>query len=290
MKSIERSAIYFEALLYAFIIFCAALVWRGETVLQIIGGIGLAGISWAALIEPHLLITRKDTVKNKELNGLRMGLVSDIHVGVYRSRRSVERIVKKINKLEPDALLIPGDFLYGRAKDFAKELAPLAKLNIPFYFTLGNHDHVCDSGKAGAELLRKTLISFGGVDLNNRSERFNEKLWIAGVDDNYLGRDDLGSALLSIPKNKEIILLAHSPDIVDDSRTQQVSLIVSGHTHGGQIRMPWGIVPQVVPVKNKKYDRGYFPEKKLIVTSGAGETGTRCRFLNPPEIRIISFK
>ena len=285
-----QSAVFFEIFLWVVVVTCILFVWKGNIPFRVLGILGICGIIWGGIIEPFLLVVRINVIEERSLSGLRLGIISDIHVGPYVSMKKVKKIIDKLNKTRVDMVLIPGDFLHGKASDYADLLEPLSGLNMPFYVTLGNHDHRCDSGNAEPNILRQKLKYFGGMELNNSSLQIKKGIWLAGVDDNYLGFDNLDSAFSGIPEDAFVILLAHSPDIIRKKESQRASLIISGHTHGGQIRMPWGSIPIVIPAKEKKYDRGYFSEKKLLVTSGVGEVGTRIRFLNPPELRVVTFK
>lgn len=246
-------------------------------------------IIWGSFIETSRLVVQEDIISSVSLEGLSIGVVSDFHVGFFTSYERVEKVVTRLNELEPDMVLIPGDFLYGLAEDFVDDLESLSRLNMPVFAILGNHDHCFKMRDPGVDLLRKKLKLFGVRELRNEAVRFSDNVWIVGVDDNYLGFDDLGMAFSGVPDDVATILIAHTPDIVQKKIALRANFIVAGHTHGGQIRMPWGSIPFVIPVKNTAQDQGLFLHKKLLVSSGVGESGTRVRFLNPPEIRLVHF-
>ncbi len=278
-----------ELLLLSVSVFFLFLVYKGNTEFRVVGTIGLLCILWGSFIEPLLLVIRKNVFQEDSLQGLRIAVISDLHIGIFCSKKNLARIVRKLNTLDVDAVLIPGDFLYGKAIDFAGELEPLSHIKAPVFVTLGNHDHIFKGKDSGISFLRKKLVSFDVRELKNEAIKFKENIWFVGVDDNDSGFDDLLIAFQNVPENAATILLAHSPDILQEKLSARANFIITGHTHGGQIRMPWGSIPFVIPINDSTYDRGLFSEKKLLVTSGIGMVGIHARFLNPPEIRIISF-
>jgi len=241
--------------------------------------------------EPQKLVVREFQIEIPTLPHLRIAVIADIHVGPYKKTDWVQKIVEKLNKLEDiDVLLISGDFVFGGAEKYVSELSPLKDLQIPQkFFTLGNHDHdiVEPRNTIQSEAVSTALRDLGLIELKNDRFFWEEKnMWIAGVDDNDLGYDDLGEAVGNV--EQPFILLAHSPDIVD-KMTNQANLIVSGHTHCGQIRLPWlGALPFTIPSHNgKKLERWWYPEKNIFLTCGVGEVGPRARLLNPPEIVVL---
>ncbi|MBI4133406.1 hypothetical protein HY478_02215 [Candidatus Uhrbacteria bacterium] len=121
-------------------------------------------------------------------------------------------------------------------------------------------------------------------------EKDGAKLAIVGADDLWFGDTDLEAATAGIPEDVPRILLAHNPDIVYALGDQKFDGILAGHTHGGQIRLPWiGAVPSIPTVLGRAYDRGVFDWRgmPLLITQGIGETGPRARLLAPPEVMII---
>ena len=134
-----------------------------------------------------------------------------------------------------------------------------------------------------SEEVSALLSKFGLTVLKNKNIFWPEKnTWIVGLDDNYWGFHDLKKAFSDVPKNTPTILLAHSPDIVDElTEDRKPNLILSAHTHCGQIRLPFlGALPFTIPTQNgKKFEGGLYDlgKTKLFVTCGVGETGTRAR-------------
>lgn len=264
-------------------------LWKCSSRIRYIGGVVFLCLIWGCFIEPSRLVVREHVISEVSLQGLRVGVISDLHVGFFTSHSRIEKVVRRLNSLELDVVLIPGDFLYGTAHDFGNELQALSHLEVPVFATLGNHDHRFKGQDPGAKLLRKQLQEFGVIELENTAMSFQENIWIVGVDDDYLGFDDLKHAFHEVPENAATLLLAHTPDIIQKLPSRRANFIVTGHTHGGQIRAPWGSIPFVIPVNDPSYDQGVFESEKLLVSSGVGESGTRARFLNPPEIQVLEF-
>jgi len=246
---------------------------------------------YGSYVEPRKLVVNEFHIEVLDLPHLRIAVVVDIHVGPYKKSDWTQKIVEKLNELKDiDVLVIPGDFVFGGAKTYAPELAPLKDIKIAKKFaTLGNHDHdiVEPRNTVQSKIVSDALRSLGIIELKNSRYFWEEKnMWIAGVDDNDLGYHDLAKAVGDI--EQPFILVAHSPDIVDEVKNKP-DLVISGHTHCGQIRLPWlGALPFTIPSKNgKKLERWWYQDKSVFVTCGVGEVGPRARLLNPPEIDVL---
>lgn len=309
--------------------------WKRQSATRYLGlsvfflGCILAGI-WAIAVEPYRIVVRDFELRDTGLPPMRIVVVADFHLRAGKSEKFVNRVVEKINQQAPDVILIPGDFLTSSAKTYVPKLAGLAHIKAPAYYVMGNHDYKIN-GKTSSkrvETLRKSLQAAELIELRNDSFFLAHKnISIAGVEDNYLRFDDLESALQKI-KDEPFILLAHSPDVVDEffplinnvskqitapffkGRTEEgfilkknpsptlplekeggikPNLIISGHTHCGQVRVPFiGALPGVIPTENgKKYDRHWYADPHLFVTCGVGESGPAVRFMNPPEVVVL---
>jgi len=269
-------------------------------------------VFYGSFIEPRIL-----TVKNEsfELTGLdqplRVALLSDLHIGPYKGAGWVEEVVKKTNELKPDLVLLLGDYVMGR-EGKVEQLAFLGKLESKFgtFAVLGNHDYDADR----SEEVKQALESLGIKVLVNTSVPINlsdgSVLWLAGVGD--LWNDaDLAETLSGRTEAEQVILMSHNPDVVLSPETGIVDLVLSGHTHGGQIRLPWiGSVSKVPTKLGRSFAAGWFEQKSLgfsypdsfiaddyivntipfFITSGLGEMGPRARLFNPPEVVILELK
>lgn len=255
---------------------------------------------WSNFIEPNLLFVNHQTFTIEGLSGLKVVFVGDFHVKPHQKNR-LKYVVRKINEQHPDLILSTGDFVSGHyaghslpIEDIAKELANL-KSKYGFYAVLGNHDWW-----QGGEKIQKVLEQNGVIVLNNASRKLNlngKTLYISGVEDMGTRQVDLVKALKNT--NRPAILLTHTPDIfpfvtnnANSKITDKVSLTLAGHTHGGQVNLPF-LGALIVPSGyGNKYAKGLIEEndKKMFVTKGVGTSILPIRFNCAPEIVVIDFK
>lgn len=212
--------------------------------------------------------------------------LSDIHHGLFTPLAEVERVVELANLLEPDLVALTGDFV-SFSHSYAWPVAEwLSRLRARFgiFAVLGNHDH-----RAGADTVTQALRHYGVEVLSNRNVpiRSNGSLFhLAGVDDMSYRRDDLARALHGIPRAAACVLLSHNPRILRAAAARGVDLVLSGHTHGGQV---------MLPKLRAFYDRkGLFPrgwdragETHLYVSRGIGTVVVPLRIGCPPEIPLF---
>ncbi|MFS8183576.1 metallophosphoesterase [Pseudovibrio denitrificans] len=271
----------------------------------------LLGI-YAVFVEPWLppKITQHKVVVSPDALGqkpLRVVVLTDLHAcWPWMRPERIKRIVERANSLEPDLITLLGDFHTAMHPPFAKPLTaaadwaqPMERLKAPLgvFGVLGNHDWL-----EGGEEAREALEASGVTVLENKAQRVstrgNSHVWIIGLDDQYGEacqlhgkgrRDDLEVALSQVEDDMAPrILLAHEPDIFLEAK-KSVDLTLSGHTHGGQVRLPF-IGALTIPSRlDRKYAKGAFEENgsTLIVSSGLGCSGLPIRFMCPPELLLI---
>ncbi len=230
--------------------------------------------------------------------GFRIVQLSDIHLKEYTEAVYLKEVVRRINSLRPDLVVLTGDFVsYGplparfarrwayRCSELLRELACQQR-----YAVLGNHDAM-----VSAAAVTDALVSHGIPVLSNRSvaiERDGRRIWLAGLADALEQKPDLSLALprRRIADREPLILLLHEPDFADRTVHRQISLVLSGHTHGGQIRIPF-MRPFDLPGLGRKYIQGHFllaGGMQLYVNRGIGTVGVPFRFRCPPEITVIT--
>jgi len=234
----------------------------------------------------------------KVFSGLRVAQISDIHMGGWMNPARLQQAVDLIISQKPDLLLITGDFLLGHhfseaAKqalvDLAKVLTPLAEL-VPSFAVLGNHDYWTSS-----DAIRKMLASCRITDLTNSVftlTREGKNLCLCGVDDVWRGRVHLNEVIAQLADDSAAILLAHEPDYADTSAaTGKFDLQISGHTHGGQVVLPF-FGPPILPYLGQKYPSGLYKIKDMFqyTNRGVGMNTVAIRFNCPPEITIFELK
>ncbi len=271
-------------------------------VLAICLGIIAVVIFYGSFIEP-----RRIKVKTIEINigktaseeKLTIVFLSDLHVGPYKKDDYVKKIIKNIERINPDLIFLGGDMLFGKEHE-AKYLYPFKSLahEYKIYAITGNHEY--NAGKYGdpkrldqTRLLRQNFNDWGITLLDNLTIEYDhkgEKITISGIEDIWTGKADLKKVRSNIDAQKTNLLLAHNPDVILDKDHDGFDLILSGHTHAGQIRLPWiGALMGVPTILGRNYDHGLFKfdENYLYISAGLGESGTRARLFNPPELTII---
>ncbi len=282
------------------------LKWRRSICLVLV--IGWCFSLYGSYVEPKKLVIKEFDLYIEDFPKSKIGLVADFHMGPYKQKEWMVKVVDAINSIQGlEGVLVPGDLVDGAATKYAKHLRPLEDLLVPVFLTLGNHDHAIDSksNKTQSGAIRKALSKYSIPELENENILWQKKgITVIGVDDNDLGYHDIDRAFEGIDNKSPRILVAHSPDIIDELQTSKnpklknpkkqyfANLIVSGHTHCGQIRLPgYGALPMVIPTHNdKKYERYYYKvdDTHLFITCGTGEVGPRARLFNPPEIIVLN--
>jgi predicted MPP superfamily phosphohydrolase len=250
------------------------------------------GLFYALRVEPDWLQVERVTVTlpgvSPALDGFTIAHLSDLHLGPTASAADVRHAVEVANGLQPDLVALTGDFVY-RSAEYAEPCAQeLAALEATWGVVacLGNHDLWED-----APLISQALTDAGiGVLINAGLSVANGDLWVAGIDDIWSGLPDLDAALDGAPTNATVMLLAHEPDYADAvSEHGGVNLQLSGHSHGGQVRLPFIGAP-VLPYLGRRYPAGLYRigELTLYTNRGIGTIYPPIRFNCRPEIALIT--
>lgn len=252
--------------------------------------VGILILMWSYFIEPNLLTVQTYRFAFKELAGLRIVYLTDLHAAP-QDESKLEKLVAKINAQKPDLVLLGGDYVKGHKKESAlhpNQIAEkLSHIQAPLgiYGVFGNHD-----AWYGNEEIKQAFEKHHIFLLENQSNHFIYKnrhsFDIAGVADLSTGNPELEHTLSAA--RSPVILLTHSPDIFPQI-PNDVFLTLAGHTHGGQIKVPfWGAVA-TSSAYGKKYAEGLIEEdgKKMIVSRGIGTSILPLRFNCLPEIVII---
>ena len=279
-----------------------ALRRHGQKLLK---GVGM-GIGYATLVEPRWIerthIEMSIDGLAPSLDGYRIVHVSDIHYNFVSGRRFVERIVEIANGLDPDLIVLPGDFVTHNPRRLYGVFAILKHLRAPdgLLATRGNHDHVCDEEDfrracegAGIRLLENEHVEI--MPSRHRTHHpeaeygVDSRLTIAGVGDLWKGVVDLDAALGGAPANIPRILLSHNPAVAERVREEhEIALQLSGHTHGGQVR-PFNQPIGLFHGGNTKYSAGLVraPHTTVYISRGVGTSALYARWNCRPEIALI---
>jgi len=263
---------------------------------------------YSTLIEPYCLKINNVNIKNEKLSGIKIVFVADIQVGMHKKYLWSKKIAKKIIESEPDIIIFGGDMISneGTFEDESKYLLPLKVLQqYPVYYILGNHEHgiggtVKDMPEKytgdRSDLLIKQFNQFGFKLLKNSLDCLEikkQKICIFGLAEIWKNKTDF-TELKNWDQNTPLIFVTHNPDGILEYPTNipLPDLTLAGHTHGGQIWLPfWGPLASAQTILQKEYYRGlnYFNNTPIFTTVGTGESGTSLRLFAIPEIAIIEF-
>lgn len=226
----------------------------------------------------------------ESFKGMKLIQFSDVHLGHYFEPEDLQPLVTRMLSEQPDMICFTGDMvdevvmpLFAAVPLFSQLQPPLGKFAV-----MGNHDY-----RAGEQRkVRDGLMASGFEVLDNRHVVVNkngQQLYIAGIDDVFHGVPDLPHALANIPSDGSVILLAHEPDFADITTEYPVALQLSGHSHGGQVRLPF-IGHLVTPQYAQKYVQGLYRVGNLQVYTnrGLGTTILPIRLFCQPEMTVFT--
>ncbi|MDQ3088316.1 MAG: metallophosphoesterase [Acidobacteriota bacterium] len=267
-------------------------VVASDTPLRDLAG-SLSQVARYALNEANTLSVEKIEIRlkrlPKNLEGFRLVHLSDIHHSPFTDIEHISRAVSIANSLQPDVFVLTGDYVSHESSYIAPMAEVLGKLESEFgtFACLGNHDHWTDAEMV-TNLMREANIKV----LINEGFRFTAKdasFWLAGVDDYMVGKTDLRAALRGSFPDEMIMLLAHNPIIVRRAARVGVDLMLSGHTHGGQIKLR-DDEKRILP--RRKLKNGLYRRKdtQIYITRGIGTVVLPVRYGCPPEISLIELQ
>lgn len=265
-------------------------------------GLGSGGYFYANRIEPNLLDINYQQMQHpfipRSFDGIKIVQFSDTHLGFQYNLNQFEKLVKKINNLKPDLIFFTGDLIDEPNKyPEINQLVPiLQQLKAPLgqYCIFGNHDH----GGYGSDIYRNIMETSNFTVLLNESKpiklKNGSKIYLIGIDDAMLGQPDLKLALNQVPNNMFKLLLSHAPDLAETAVQYQIHWQLSGHSHGGQVKIPF-VGALVTPPFARVYTEGLYTIGEsspltLYVNRGIGTTRLPFRFMARPELTIFTLK
>jgi len=218
--------------------------------------------------------------------------ISDIHLGPYMSPQRLSGIVNQINDMNPEMIILGGDYVHYQYKYIGPVFAELGKLraDLGVFAVLGNHDHY-----AGEGLTRKMIVKYGIKNIDNQSvwvRKGIDSIKIGGVGDLWEDTQAPENTLNGLKKSNFAILVSHHPDYIENMNTDLIDLTLSGHTHGGQITFFGWWAPVLPSDYGQKYRYGLIDSgtMKSIISSGVGTVAVPFRFFCRPEIVVIRLK
>lgn len=249
--------------------------------------------SYTVFIERNIVLVNRYRIQLANLppafHGFTIAHLTDLHLGALVSSAFISKVVERTNALRPDAIFCTGDYVH--AKNTTAELDQVWPILMQLrarhgvFSVLGNHDHWADTDRSLYWLERS------GQNLRHQSkviERGKERLVLGGAGDLWEDRLLIDQAFANSAENDCRILLSHNPDAMDTPFKTSLALMMSGHTHGGQVRLPF-YGPPVLPVSNKTYSSGLIdtPKAKLFISRGIGWAIYPVRFNCYPEIAVL---
>jgi len=265
-----------------------------------LGGAAAAGLTLfeayaARYVNPYKPVLERVSIPvpadHPGLAGLRIGFITDTHVGPFISADDLQRATDLIAAEQPDLILLGGDYVSESARYTADAVEVIRHLidaaPLGGYAVLGNHDLSVSSTRvrealvaAGIPVLRNdaTSVAYGG-----------DQLWIAGIDETLLGEPRPAETFAQVPPSAAALALWHEPQFAEEAAEHGAFLQLSGHTHGGQIRIP-GVGPIGLPVHGKRYVMGleYASGMPVYTARGVGVYRPPLRFNCPPEVTLVT--
>ncbi len=254
-----------------------------------------ATTAYSSFIEPyHYQLTETDIpVRDlpQSFDGFRIAQISDVHHSRIVSIEEVRRVVELAQRARADMIVLTGDYTTAYRRYIEPCAEALGTLHAPegVWAVLGNHDHYTDPQLTTRALERAHINVLNNA--NTIVRRGADALQLIGIDDWDWNGTDWPRAFHGVDRKLASILLSHQPRVLDLAETQNVSLILSGHTHGGQIRLPLIGAPARFS-KQLKYLRGLYERNgtQLYVSRGTGVIGLPVRLGVPPEIAVLRLR
>jgi hypothetical protein len=249
--------------------------------------------SYPIFIERNVVLVNRYKIPIANLpssfHGFTLAHLTDLHLGFLVSKSFVEGIVHKTNKLRTDAIVCTGDYVHNKntIEEIEKVWPILSKLKAKHgvYSVLGNHDHYADFNRSHYWLERS------GQNIRHKCKpiyKGKDRIIIGGSGDYWKDKLEIDNTFSCSDEKDCRLLLSHNPDSVDTQYDTPLSLVISGHTHGGQVVIPF-FGPPVLPVKNKTYSSGLIatPRTQLFISKGIGWAIYPVRFNCYPEIALL---
>ncbi len=282
--------------------------WSWKKSIRIALGIAallvLACLVWGFFIEPNRLIVHQETIQidnlPKELSGLRIALIADIHTGgPFIDDNKLRKIVELTNQQNPALILLLGDYMspnswHSRRVEPEVTAAAMKNLRAPLgiYAVLGNHDWWYNGGKVRRAFEANSIpVLDDEVDEVAEVKWQNGSFWLVGLADFWTRPQHVSATIAKVPAGAPLIAITHNPDVFP-GLPGSVPLLLAAHTHGGQVSFPLIGTPIVPSRFGRKYTAGHVFENghHMFVTTGIGTSILPVRFRVPPEIVILTVR
>jgi predicted MPP superfamily phosphohydrolase len=271
----------------------------GRTLLAA-AGLSVGGVCYSTFVEPHWIMVTRHRIRitglAKPLHGRIIAQLTDLHLG-HAPPDYVERCVERTLELRPDIVVLTGDYVGSNRGEQARTVARiLGRLEAPLgvYAVSGNHDLGVyrAGGRPGRPRVLECLAEEGVRVIDGEAVPFEAdgvRTWLVGLGDLWAGRCRVARTMGDLPGDESRIVLSHNPDSIPEIAAAGADLVLSGHTHGGQIDIPL-VGPPRLPVRLREYYSGLYrvgPRTRLYVSNGLGYL-IRVRFNARPEIALFT--
>ncbi len=257
-------------------------------------GLAVVTVSYPIFLEPIWLDVTHIRLRYPhlppDLNGLRIVQFSDVHISPYVGFSYLRGVANRLRELKGDLIVFTGDMVTRNEHMDPARGALFEDLEAPLgvWGVLGNHDHWSNADEVHEFIEKHTAIRV----LRNEHVALsvgNSRLWLVGVDDAWVGADNPDRAFAGVPQDEFRLILVHEPDVADWLPFTPLTLQLSGHSHGGQVRLPL-IGPLVLPYLGRKYDMGLYQVRKgwVYTNRGIGVITPPVRFNCRPEVTVIT--
>ncbi len=258
-----------------------------------LSALGAATLVYGALVESKRLVVDRYDIPlpglPERLDGYRIAILGDFHIGHLWSMENAQIAIDLALDESPDMVALVGDYVsywdISSPEKLGEVFEPLLMMNGSVVAVPGNHDY----RKGSPEILRVIFDELNIRLLRNENWTHDGICWV-GIDSANAGHDEPGRAFVNASDEPRIVLW-HEPDVVVNLPEGEALLQISGHSHGGQFRFPFGLTP-MTSKNGDKYRDGFYPEAPtpIFVTRGVGTTGPPSRFLCPPQVAILTLK
>lgn len=244
-------------------------------------------LAWGFIVEPRIITVRQHTIAAPEgTPSLRLALVSDLHVGLFM--RNLDPLVDAINAQDVDVVVIAGDWTYEPRRPLCDGFGALQRLKAPIVGVLGNHDLQAPGPLLDNEL--KACLASRGVHLVDGTTTKIGNWEFVGLSDAW-GANPTADATRLFPRDSAPrVVVFHQPDTATLVPPQSATVMVSGHTHGGQIALPYLTQWVLASMSRNAWTNGLYqtPQGPLVVSTGIGTVGPPVRFGTPPRVEVIT--
>ena len=278
-----------------FLLAACAMLWRERRGAGRIGVVLMAlllmlGV-YARYIEPNRLEVRHETLRVGW--SLRVALISDLHLGLYSTPGQVQRLVERLNSLDVDLVAVAGDWTHepSGAVPLENVLSPFRQVRHPVYSVPGNHDEEMP-GFPLRDRLKQALLANGIRPIEGASVDLGA-VRLVGLNELWSCRNGVGLPDGGVLTDKPLLLLAHHPEAAEGlPPLPQGSVLLAGHTHGGQVRLPWLTDHLLQQLHASVFRRGLYDVRGLpvYITAGTGMVGLPLRFGVTPAIDVVEFR